>query len=266
MLEMVTFEGRRRVRSVWVVCFLLVLTIALVVGIFPSIEQSGAEFEQILESYPESFRTAFAGSVSEVTSIEGYLSVELYQLIWLLFLGSYVAYAAANSIAGDVENHSFDILLTYPVSRTRIVVAKFLAMTPVIVVVNVVAPVAVLVSVALVDQSLDVERLLVLHGLSIIYLYACAAVGILASVVALRVRLAQGAAIAVVFGMYILDTLTRDTDYEWLGDLAFTRYIDPGEVLTTGEIDAWGAVALLAAACLLVVVAAEVFERRDIPG
>ena len=64
--------------------------------------------------------------------------------------------------------------------------------------------------------------------------------------------------------MFLLDTLTFDTDYEWLGDASFSRYFDSGEILASGEID-WGGVALLATVTLvLVVLSAELFGRKDV--
>lgn len=53
-----------------------------------------------------------------------------------------------------------------------------------------------------------------MHVVGGLYLLVCAAIGLLASVVVDRPRRAQGIGLGVVFGGYLLDTLTLDTDFE----------------------------------------------------
>ncbi|MGM0592560.1 MAG: ABC transporter permease [Halobacteriota archaeon] len=266
MFEITGFEVRRRGRSILTVTALVVATIGLVVGIYPSIETLGIDYQTILENYPAELREAFAGNVTDLSSIEGFLVVELYQLVWLLILGGYVAYATSSTIAGEIEHRSMDLVLTLPISRTRLVVGKFLSMLPLILVVNGASALAVVFFVDIVGETIDVGDLLTLHSVSTVYLIACAGVGLLASVLFSRTRRAHGASIGAIFVMYLLDTLTVDTDYEFLGDLSLTRYIDPGEVLVEGTVDWTGMAVLVVIACLLVVLSAELFERRDIAG
>jgi ABC-2 type transport system permease protein len=118
----------------------------------------------------------------------------------------------------------------------------------------------------LLGESIDTTDLALMHVVGGLYLLVCAAIGLLASVVVDRPRRAQGIGLGVVFGGYLLDTLTLDTDFEWVGAFAQSRYIDPGDLLTRGEIDPEGVAVLVVGVCLLVIVAAELFERRDVPG
>ncbi|AFK18098.1 ABC transporter permease [Haloferax mediterranei ATCC 33500] len=263
-LDIASFEFSRRRRGIVIVSALLVATVGLTIAVFPSFGQSDIDFTELLESYPEEFRTAFVGSVTDLSSLEGYLVVELYQLVWLLIVGSYFAYAAGSLIAGEVERQSAELVLVRPVSRTRFVVGKFLAMLPAVAFVDFVVFAAVVFGAGLIDEEIHLTQLLMVHGVGGLYLVACVAIGLLASAFFQRVRRAQGTAIGVVFGSFLLDSLTLDTDYEFLGSLSLTRYIDPGELLVAGDVD-WGGVAiLLTATCVLVVLAAEVFERHDL--
>jgi ABC-2 type transport system permease protein len=263
-LDIALFEFSQRRRGTLIVTAMLVATVGLTIAVFPSFGESDIDFAELLESYPEEFRAAFVGNVTDFSSLDGYLVVELYQLVWLLIIGSYFAYAAGSLIAREVDRHSAELVLARPVSRTRFVVGKFLAMLPAVAIVDVVVLVAVLVGAGLIDEELRFSRLLLLHAVAGLYLVDCVAVGLLASAYFQRVRRAQGAAIGIIFGTFLLDSLTIDTDYEFLGSLSLTRYIDPGELLVSGDVD-WGGVAvLLVTTCVLVVLAAEVFERRDL--
>lgn len=263
---MVVFETTRRFRGVVYLSVALLVYVALVVGLFPTIEQAGIDFDAYLETLPPEVRRGFVGSVTTLTTMEGYLVSQLYQTVWLLLLGVYFAYAAGRLLSSEVETGTVELLLSNPVSRTRVVVGKFLSLVPAVVFVNALSFIAVSRGVVLVGEGVDVANLALVHALSSVYLLACAGLGLVFSAVSDRARRAQSLAAGAVFGMFLLDSLTFDTDYEWLGSVAFSRYLDLGEILTEGEV-AWGDLALLVAATVaLVVLAAELFERRDIAG
>ncbi|EJN58740.1 ABC-2 type transport system permease protein [Halogranum rubrum] len=266
MLELYAFEVRRRGRQTLLLTVLLVATIGLVVGLYPSIAASGVDFEAYVESFPPEVQNAFLGSVENIGTVEGFLVTELYQFVWVLLLGIYFGYVAAGAIAGEIEGNSIDLLLVNPVSRSRIVVAKCFSLLPTIVVVNGVAWMAVLAAVAFVGEDIDPLDLLVLHALFVVYHASSATIGLLASVLVDRVRVAQGIAIAVHFALYLVDSLTLDTDYEWVGDLALSRYFDAGAILVAGDVDWPGVAYLVVVAIVLVVVSAELFERKDVTG
>lgn len=266
MFDVAAFEARRRGRQTLLLSTLLVATIGLIVGLYPSIAASGVDFEAYIESFPPEVRNAFLGSVENIGTVEGFLVTELYQFVWVLLLGIYFGYVAAGTVAGEIEGNSIDLLLANPVSRSRLVVAKFCAVLPVVVVVNAVTWLAVLVAVALISEDVDPVDLFVVHALFVVYHAASASVGLLASVLVDRVRVAQGIAIAVHFVLYIVDSLTLDTDYEWLGDVALSRHFDVGDLLIAGDVDWSGLAYLVVVTIVLVVVSAELFERKDVSG
>ncbi|SIR68400.1 ABC-2 type transport system permease protein [Haladaptatus litoreus] len=264
MFEITQFETTKRVRGTLILTVALVMLIALTVGLFPSIESAGIDLDAYIESLPEETRRAFIGNVTTITTIEGYLASQFYQLAWLLVLGVYYAYAAASSVASEVENRTLELVLAHSVSRSQLVVGKFFALVPSMIAVNALSYLAVYGGVRYIDEVIDPMDLFALHAYSIGYLLACAALGMVASVVFDTARRAQMVAIGSVFGMFIIDSFTFDTDYEWVGDFAFTRYYDVGEILTEGTV-AWSDLALLiVSAVLLLIVSAELFERKDV--
>lgn len=264
MFEITRFEVRRRLRGTLLLTVALFVLIALILGVFPSIRDAGIDLDAYLESLPEETRRAFVGNVTTISTIEGYLASQFYQFAWLIVLGVYYAYAAASSIAGDVSERSVELVLAHPITRSRLVVAKYVSLIPSMLAVNALSMLAVFVGVRFVDESIHLFDLFLLHASSMAYLLACAALGMVASVAVSSLRRAQTVGIGAVFGLFLLDSLTFDTEYEWLGDPTFTRYFDVGEILTEGTIDVGGLAYLLIAAVVLVVVSAEVFERKDV--
>jgi ABC-2 type transport system permease protein len=265
-LTIAGFELRRRRRGLTIVAVLIGVTVFLLLGTYPSLEAADVDWDAILESFPEELRTAFVGSVDDISTIEGYLVSQFYQLVWVALIGGYAAYTAGSAVAGEVEGRSIDVVLTRPLSRTQFVVEKFLALVVGLTAVNVVTLVAVLLGVGLLGERIDLGNLLVTHAVTGVYLTTCAAIGLVASVLLARPRRAQSAALGAVLGSYLLDTLTLDSDAEWLGALSPSRYLDVGDLLVRGDVDFLGVALLVVATCLLVVLAAELFERRDVPN
>ncbi|NHN57744.1 MULTISPECIES: ABC transporter permease subunit [Halorussus] len=265
MLEIAGYESERRIKGTLVLAVLLAVMSVLFVGLFPSIASSGVDFEAYLESLPPAMRAAFGatGAVA-FTTIEGFLAIELYQFFWLLMLGIYAAYVGGGLIAGDVERDRMDVLLAAPVARRRVVVEKFLSLVPVVVALNLVVGAAVYATVLAVGESISVADLAAVHLLSIPYLLACGAVGLVLSVVFDASDVAKRGGLGAVFGLFLLETVSQSADVAWLGAVSPTRYYDPTAVLVRGEYDWLGAVILLAGAAALVAASAWWFRRKDI--
>jgi len=117
-----------------------------------------------------------------------------------------------------------------------------------------------------VGETLAVERLVVVHALAIPYHLACLAIGVFASVLFGRARVAQHVAIGVVFGLFMFESMTALTEYDWLGAVSPTAHYDPSAILVRAEYDWVGGAVLLAATVVVVAVATYRFERMDLTG
>lgn len=261
MFEFTRYYGRRRVKGAATLTVGLAILTTLYVYMFPSIS-SGIDLDAYAESIPPALRSAFG--IEALGSIEGFLAAELYAFGWILLLGLYLAYSAAGLIADDVEDGRMDMLLALPVSRSKVLLEKFTALLVPILVVNTVMPVVVYLGVAGIGESLSVADLVMVHLLSLPYLLTTAAIGLLASVWFDRTSLAQRAAMGVVFGLFLVESVVTDTDFAVLGSLSPTRYYDPTAVLVSSEWDIAGGAVLLAATVVLVAVSRESFRRKDI--
>ena len=264
MLHITRYAVRRRRNGTLVLSALLGLLAAATVGFFPSISASGVDFEAYLESLPPAFREAFG--MEALTTIEGFLATEFYQFAFVILMGMYAAYVGGRLVAAEVETGRIDLVLAGPTSRRRVVVERFLSLLPTFVLVNVVVALAVLGAVAAVGESLSYERLVVVHLLSLPYFLACGAIGLVLSVVFARADTAQRAGLGVIFGLFLVDSLTGPTDYDWVGAVSPTSHYDPTAVLVKGQYDWTSAGVLLVATALLVAFAVWWFGGHDVDG
>jgi hypothetical protein len=116
----------------------------------------------------------------------------------------------------------------------------------------------------LVGESVAVADLLAVHVLSIPYLFACASIGLVTSVVAGRADIAQRIALGVVFGLYLVESLVVGTDYEVAGVVAPSRHYDPAAILIDSNYDPVGVAVLVGMTGLLLAVSVVWFRRRDL--
>ncbi|QDX40532.1 ABC transporter permease subunit [Salarchaeum sp. JOR-1] len=261
MFEFARYDAAKRLKGSVYLAVGMSLLAAFAVWAYPSYSRA-MDMAQLREAFPEPMIQAF--NIQTMASLEGFLAVELYMFGWVILLGLYFAYSAASIIADDIDRGRMDTLLSMPVSRPRIALERFAALGVPILTVNIVTAVVVLVSADLIGEPLSVVDVVALHLLSIPYLFACAGVGLLASVFFDRASIAQRVALGVTFGLYLVESLLTGTDYVRLGAIAPMRYFEPNEVLLDGTYDLVGAAILLGMIATLIAVSQLWFIRRDI--
>ncbi|WP_439025654.1 ABC transporter permease subunit [Haloarchaeobius sp. DT45] len=261
MLEFARYHGKRRVKGATVMTVGLALLTGLYIYMFPTIT-STVDLDEYMEAWPPALREAFGAE--SLGTIEGFLAAELYAFGWVILLGLYVAYAAASLVADEVEHGRMDMTLSLPVSRSRVLLEKFASMLVPMAVINVTMPVIVYVGVLAIGESISAADLVMVHLLSLPYLLASAAIGLVASVVFDRASIAQRAAMGVVFGLFLVNSVTAGTDFSWLGVISPAHYYDPTEILVHGDWNLGGGAILLAVSAVLVLASREYFRRKDL--
>ena len=110
----------------------LVLWALLVVWIYPSLEDTGVNFEDYLNAMPEQLRASMgiAGEAEAALMFNagaftylGFLNVEY--ISWLpLLLGIYAVVYCGGLISKEVERGTLDVVLSQPVERTTFLLSK----------------------------------------------------------------------------------------------------------------------------------------------
>jgi ABC-2 type transport system permease protein len=263
MFETLRYETERRLKGTAVFAVVVSLYAVFAVALFPSIEAASVDFERLMESYPEALREAFG--VEAIGTIEGFLAAELYNFVWVLLLGVYFAYRAGGLIAADIERDRMDLLLSFPVSRSRLVVEKYASLLVPIVVVNAAAGVLVYAATLAIGHGVDPVAIGMVHLLSVPYLLACAAIGLVFSVSVNRADIAQRGALGVIFALYLLESLAASTEqFESLKFLSPTYYYAPTEILIRESYAAIDTAILGGMIVVLLLGSQRLFNRRDI--
>jgi ABC-2 type transport system permease protein len=261
MLETTRYEISRRVRGTTILTVGVSLYVAFIVWYFSLLDPSA--YEQIAESLPPAMLDAFG--MQSIGSIEGWLGGQIYTFLWLLGLGIYFAYASAAVIAGDIESDRMDLLLSFPVSRSQLLVEKFAALLLPLIALNVVVGGVTYGLVLAIGETIDPMHLALAHLLSIPYLLVCAAIGTVLSVLADRSAVAERAAIGLIFVLWLVESAVGAAeDFAWIQNLSPTHYYAPTPVLIDGSYELVDTGILVAAFLGLLVASQVLFQRRDI--
>ncbi|GAA0204986.1 ABC transporter permease subunit [Halobaculum roseum] len=261
MLEVARYEAERRVVGSVVVSVSLAAFGGMMLLVAPGLLEQvdlTAYAEQLPPSLVESF------GLEQIGTLAGFMAAELYVFGWVFGLGTYVAYLAAGSLAGRIDDGTVELVLAAPISRSRLLAETYAASLLPVALANVVVAGVVYGGSVLIDDPLPLADVVAVHALSVPYLLCCAAIGTLCSVLAPNRRVAEGAGAGAIAATYVVSVAVTGSDIDWLGAVAPARYYDPVAVLTAGEYDLGGAAVLLGATALLLAAAAFRFREVDV--
>ena len=120
-----TLYDQRRSYPAW--CLGVVLLVAMYVALWPSLEGQPS-MREFLASMPEPLRNLFAMAGADMSTPVGYIQIELLSFMGPILVLLYAVGVGSSSIAGEEDRRTLDLLLTTPVTRSRVVVDKALAM------------------------------------------------------------------------------------------------------------------------------------------
>jgi ABC-2 type transport system permease protein len=260
-VELAVAAMRRRRTGLVVWASSLSALVALVVAFYPSIK-GDLSLDESFGKLPDTVR-AFLGSNSIVSPV-GYLTSRLFGWLLPALLIAFAVGRGAAAIAGEEEQHTLNLVLSYPVARRSAALQRLVAM-----VIEVVALAAVtwltLVIIAPLSSihiSLGNESAAIVHTAMLALAFGALALAIGAATGRRSLALGIPSGIAVVG--YIVDSLSRVVEaLRPLRPFTVWRWYDGHQPLASG-VDLVGMAVLVALAAVVVVVGLALFEQRDV--
>ena len=257
MIALAAAQLHERRRSVLSWGLPLGLSSAFIVAIFPSVESA---LVKAVRSYPAALKEAFG--VGDLSTVEQYLHAEMLSLIVPLAVGYLAVRSVASGLSGAAESGRLDVLLSAPVSRSRLVGADFCATA-----VEVAAVLAVTFLITMLGSLASGAGLSfgsALAGFANVWPLAMlfGALGIVVTGFSLRTAVVTGSAAGVLVGMYVVDLVGRlDTSLDAVRYVSVFRYY--GKAIENG-IAPLSFLGVTVAAVALAAVGATLFARRDL--
>jgi ABC-2 type transport system permease protein len=230
---------------------------AFIVAIYPSVEDA---LSKVTQDYPASLKEAFG--IGELSNVEQYLQAEMLSLIVPLALGYLAVRAISSGLSGAAETGRLDVLLSAPVSRSRLVAAGLIAtaieLAAVLTLTGLLTGVGSILSGAGLSLGPAVAGFASVWPLALVF----AGLGVVATGWSLRTSVVTGSVAGVLVAMYVVDLIGRlDPDLSGIRYVSVFKYY--GNAIEDG-IDPLAFAGVTAAAVLLATIGAWLFERRDV--
>ena len=203
-------------------------------------------------------------SMGDASTLVGFLHIELFSMILPAAIAAFAAGVASGFTAGQESRGTIDILLSYPVSRRRLVLQKWLAMVLACVVVVLVLWAFAITGAALSASVLPPDKLAAALVMLVLLGLAFGDIALAISAFTGNRGAAIGVTVALMVAMYLVDALSSIVDgLGVIRPLSLFRYYMGGDPLRAG-LNLGDAAVLAAVAAVFLAIAVLAFERRDL--
>ena len=252
--------------SLIVYCLAGVLILWMYVAMFPTIRDEAENFNELIKSYPESFMKAF-GIDEQITfdKIENFLSIEHFSLVWPIMVIFMMVSLATFVLAKEVEKGTAEILLSRPVSRVEIFMARYLAGIIILLLFTAISIYSLIPLAELHGVDYMLENYSTLTILGLLFGWAVFSVGMMLSAIFSekgKVYMVSG---MLFVGMYIANVASSlREEVEELKYISFFHYFDYQEALIRNHIDELSIFVFIGVAVVCTCVGLIWFHKRDI--
>lgn len=258
-----TVYARRWSMLFW--CLGLVAFIWLELGVYSSVSSQAAQLDQVLQKLPGTFRSLFGAQ--DLFSPVGYMNSHLYYLLVPLMFSFLTIGLGSSLIAREESEGTLELLLSRPISRGKLILAKALGGLFVSVIVGGVTALATAGIVKAINYPMPAKNVLFATLLSMLLALMFGSIAFCAAAFG---RWGRGASLAIAalvgLGSYIISSLESSVHWLlWPAKLLPYHYYNTTDVLKGSYT--WLVTAVFAGISLfLVIISWLAFRRRDLSG
>lgn len=257
------FKDRRI--SLLVYCLSGVAFLEMYVAIYPSISASAARFTELFESYPKEFMKAFGIEKLDMSTLENYIAMEHFSMIWPLMLIIFMISIAAGAMAGEVERGTIELLLSRPISRLKLFFSRYLYGFVALVIFILATVFAIIPLAEIHNVTYDTERYLIVAVLGLFFGLAVFSLSMLISALFSergRVSMIMGGTLVLMYVLNLVAALKENlSDLKYL---SFFHYFDAQSALTKGELNLTSVWVFAGVIIVSTIIGAMVWKRRDV--
>jgi len=235
------------------------------VALFPSMQKNAEAFEEMFENMPEIFFKALGIESLGFSTIEQFLSIEHFSLVWPLMAIFLLLSIAGSSLAGEIEKGTAELLLSKPISRLKLFLGKYMSGIFSLLVFTVISIFAIAALAPMHAVSYNFANFALAAVLSFLFGWAIFSMGMLFSAIfseRSRVYMACGAILLVMYVLNVIALLSENL--EWLKYASFFHYYDYHAAIVDGSLDIFNVLLFGGVITVFSIGAAWWFTRRDI--
>lgn len=246
----------------------LVLWVLLIGFSLQSVVENKEVFEGLLKAYPQEVLNLLAGSGVSLQNIftpEGYLSVEFLGLWYPIILLSYLLAYTTSIVSKEYESGTIETVLAQPVTRTRFLLEKFLAVFCGGLLLAIITGVSLVLSASVFDFDIPAFRLMLVSIVGYLFVLPFGLLNLFLSTVFLEKSKPIGISLGIFLAMHIIVALAENIEVlDKIKKISLFYYYKPTVVLSTGELNVLENLLFVAISALLLIFSLLIFNRRDI--
>lgn len=253
--------------SILAYCLAGVLLLWMYIALFPSIREQAQQLQELVKSYPESLLKAFDIKSPELSfaKLENFLSVEQFSFVWPIMLIALTVSWAGSSIAGEIEKGVIEILLSQPLSRLKIFLAKYLSGISALVLFVLISIFSAIPLACLYNIEVQTQNYTKIAIIGFLFGWSIFSLATFFSSLFSEKGKVYFVSISVVVTMYVANIVSSLKDsWERLKYLSFFHYYNPSQALINNQIDQLAVWVFLGVAIVFTALAIIVFSKRDI--
>ena len=238
VMNIFRYEFKTYIKSILVWVLSISALTALFMGFYPSFAQDTETLEKIMDYYPEELLQAFGMSTGlPLSTVLGFF-VFTYAFVQLC-LAIQASNYGFSMLSVEERELTADFLMSKPVSRRKIFIAKICAALLALLITNAATWVASYFSLEAFNNGNPYawDKVVVLLSTNAAFQLFFLSIGMLVSVLTKKIRSVLSYSMGLSFGMYMLNALSSIIDSDLLGLVSPFYHFDPGAILESGEID-----------------------------
>ncbi|MBI5906898.1 ABC transporter permease subunit [Candidatus Saccharibacteria bacterium] len=257
-----TVQARRLSILWWILG--IIAYVVLELAFYPSIRDQAAELEKSFSSLSDSAIALFSDT-GDFFSPVGYLSGQVFYLLMPMLLGILAIGAGASLVGREEREGTLELLLSRPISRSRLMAAKAVTGIFIIAVVGLVGGLATAVMSKLVDLPIPFGNIMLAGVASTVLAISFGSVAFMITMLGRSARVASvGLSSLVALAGYLLTSLASNVS--WLSGPSKVfpfAYYHPAEILE-GNYNWLNMLFIVGVIALCGVVSWIAFRRRDL--
>ena len=256
-----TLKDRRWSTVWWVVG--IVAFVILEMAFYPAIRDQQAELEKSFAELSESAIALFSDT-GDFFSPVGYLSGQIFYLMMPLLLGVLAVGAGASLIGREEREGTLELLLSRPISRSKLMLSKAVVGSLMVVTVGLAGTLVTALMAKLVDLPVPLDNILLTGLAAIILALSFGAVAFMVTMLGRTGRAAAlGVAAMVALAGYLISSLAGTIEWlKWPAKVFAYDYYRPAEILE-GTYNWLNILFMLGVIIVCGVVSWVAFRRRD---
>lgn len=252
---------RRRSFVGWTIAY--VALVVITVAAYRSVAETPG-IQAAIEDYPDSLLALMGGEDLNITSVEGYLESQLYAFMLPILFLVYALGVASQAVAGEQAVGRLDTVLSYPVTRRRLLAERTGVLLAGVVFFGVVVSVSMAASTRIWDMPLSTAGTVLPNLLLVLLALVFGLIALLVGTLTLNRAMAIGVSAALATASYLVSALAPLMSWlEPLRPLSPFSWYSRGDPITDG-LDPLSVLVLAGASVVLYVAADAAFERRDL--